>query len=1261
MIGAGLVGVSVRLCRSRDSFLHLTPELRAQLRLEQNHAVEVSWGENPVYLGWIETRSRGDSGYNSVELNRQFGETLGLSDGQQVFLKQCSNVVSCKEITVEPLSSDDWEILELHASALETQLLDQIRVVYPKAIFPVWVDQHTCIYIQIGALSPPASYGRLEPLTELIVAPKTRGSEAFSPLRSDEFYRGSRSIQDPKTSVTTGTSSGSLSTDGETGLVETENIPSEPSIWDTLGNLFLNAIGRKSSTSPEASAKDLFARTLLRSIDLEAVFRVSNSVPPIIRSSQAYSDHLNDNTVQVFLWYPEPPGLISDVVLSFGHIVELPSPKRRREIANTKAEGHEKSKIKPEDAEKSTPVGVGTQRSKEVVKIVWHGFEDLKDVIEYDTRNGNTHIAKVWVPETLRKRLNINVSSAVHIQSCDSFPKISASITLQPTESLDRETTEEDVKSAFTSWLQSSSTLKVPWVLGEMTTINIPIEERMMEFLVRVNPATEETSEDNFYMLCPSFLPKTKINVILQPLASDERSRVEQFDQSLPYLQTQNLGGFESLVTSCYEHVVHCLMGRPLSRQLVAMASGLRSGAILISGVKGCGKTTLARALCKEAFDNLEAHVEEISCKLLKGKTFENIHQALEELFAEAAWRQPSVVLLDDLDHIVGIPSTPELEHSPEAVQSKQLAYVLKGLMKDIITMDTQIAVIATSLSDRSLNPILIPVQGTHLFQCLKTIHPPTQEQRSEMLRCVIENRLSADFARFEELDLNQLAKETEGFLATDFTLLVERAIESSVATRKVYRKTELDLSMSNFTDALKGFTPLSLRKAHLHKPKSQGWSMVGGLHDVRQTLKDTIELPAKYPELFANLPIRHKSGVLLYGAPGTGKTLLASVIAHESGMNFISVKGPELLSKYIGASEQAVRDVFTRAEAAKPCILFFDEFDSIAPRRGHDNTGVTDRVVNQMLTQLDGVEGLQGVYVLAASSRPDLIDPALLRPGRLDECLYCPPPDQISRIEILKGLSHSMLLDDDVNFRQIAALTENFTGADLKALLYNAQLEAIHSSLSPSLPQDNGSGSDSDVSLSSMIFVNPSSGSDESAGESDSALEQSLASLDIVKLPPEDSKSSIWRLYFGSSYESDLGNSSTDQTSQSLSGSNSITLDFTCLSVGELVPSQPLMPITSSQEDPQELNQEHFQKLNDEISVTKANFTNVENLSRCQPETKNKLCVCQHHLMTALSSTRPSISQEEWRVFNDLYDSFKNPKRIHGEAPRRSQKVTLA
>ncbi|KAI5297695.1 hypothetical protein KEM56_004607, partial [Ascosphaera pollenicola] len=285
-----------------------------------------------------------------------------------------------------------------------------------------------------------------------------------------------------------------------------------------------------------------------------------------------------------------------------------------------------------------------------------------------------------------------------------------------------------------------------------------------------------------------------------------------------------------------------------------------------------------------------------------------------------------------------------------------------------------------------------------------------------------------------------------------DLVLLVSRA-RNEALIRSVQDAEDtsslITLGMNDFDRALHGFTPASLRNVTL-TTSSTTFAGIGGLKETRQTLLETLEYPTRYAPIFAQCPLRLRSGLLLYGFPGCGKTLLASAVAGECGLNFISVKGPEILNKYIGASEKSVRDLFERAEAAKPCILFFDEFDSIAPKRGHDSTGVTDRVVNQLLTQMDGAEGLSGVYVLAATSRPDLIDPALLRPGRLDKSLLCDMPNHEDRVDIISAVSGKLNLSDEVKSRldDIASRTEGYSGADLQAIVYNAHLEAIHDAL---------------------------------------------------------------------------------------------------------------------------------------------------------------------------------------------------------------------
>uniref|UniRef100_A0A8D2BDU8 Peroxisomal ATPase PEX1 n=1 Tax=Sciurus vulgaris TaxID=55149 RepID=A0A8D2BDU8_SCIVU len=874
------------------------------------------------------------------------------------------------------------------------------------------------------------------------------------------------------------------------------------------------------------------------------------------------------------------------------------------------------------------------------------------------------------IPDDLRKRLNIEMHAVVRITPVEITPKIPRSLKLQPRENLPKDISEEDIKTVFYSWLQQSATTLLPLLISEEEFIKLEMKDGLKEFSLSIihswGKEKEQEKEKNIFLLSTNLLQKTTIQVLLDPMVKEENS--EEIDFILPFLKLNSLGGVNSLGVSFMEHITHSLLGRPFSRQLKSLVAGLRNGALLLTGGKGSGKSTLAKAICKEAFDILDAHVELVDCKTLRGKRLETIQKTLEAAFSEAVWRQPSVVLLDDLDLIAGLPTVPEHEHSPDAVQSQRLAHALNEMIKEFISMGSLVALIATSQFQHSLHPLLVSAQGIHIFQCVQHIQPPNQEQRCEILHNIIKNKLDCDINKFTDLDLQHIAKETEGFVARDCTVLVDRAIHSHLCHQPASTREELVLTTTDFQKALKGFIPASLRNVNLHKPRDLGWDKIGGLHEVRQILMDTIQLPAKYPELFSNLPIRQRTGILLYGPPGTGKTLLAGVVARESGMNFISVKGPELLSKYIGASEQAVRDIFIRAQAAKPCILFFDEFESIAPRRGHDNTGVTDRVVNQLLTQLDGVEGLQGVYVLAATSRPDLIDPALLRPGRLDKCVYCPPPDQVSRLEILNVLSDSLLLADDVDLQHVASLTDSFTGADLKALLYNAQLEALHGRLLSSGPQDGSSSSDSDLSLSSMVFLNHSSGSDDSAGDGECGLDQSLVSLEMSEILPDESKFNVYRLYFGSSYESELGSgASSELSSQCLSAPSSITQDLPGLPGKDQLFSQPPVIRTASQEGYPELTQEQRDQLRADISVIKGRYRSQsgEDESLNQPgPIKTSLAISQSHLMTALGHTRPSISEDDWKNFAELYESFQNPKKRKSQSGtvfRPGQKVTLA
>lgn len=462
-----------------------------------------------------------------------------------------------------------------------------------------------------------------------------------------------------------------------------------------------------------------------------------------------------------------------------------------------------------------------------------------------------------------------------------------------------------------------------------------------------------------------------------------------------------------------------------------------RSGGVLIFGSRGSGKSLMLSSCALDAQDRFR-HVVVAECAKLAEERVPGIKEALRKWFTLAAWYEPSIIVMDDLDRMCPA----EVEHA-DSTRARQIAEIFLSILRQF-TARHSIAILATAQSKEALHSLLTT---SHIFDETIGLKPPDKAARREIAQSLVASENTG------EVDWLEVANVTDGYLAGDLRFLTDRAKsealmremnESRLSAPAAAATSSSSLQTIDYLNAIKDFTPASLRGIKLQK-SSVEWKDIGGLTETRQILLETLEWPTRYAPIFANCPLRLRSGLLLYGYPGCGKTLLASAVASECGLNFISVKGPEILNKYIGASEKSVRDLFDRAQAAKPCVLFFDEFDSIAPKRGHDSTGVTDRVVNQMLTQMDGAEGLDGVYVLAATSRPDLIDPALLRPGRLDKSLLCNMPTASDRHSILTALSRKMHVADTVDLSDLASRTEGFTGADLQAVLYNAHLEAVH------------------------------------------------------------------------------------------------------------------------------------------------------------------------------------------------------------------------
>uniref|UniRef100_T1KLN4 AAA+ ATPase domain-containing protein n=1 Tax=Tetranychus urticae TaxID=32264 RepID=T1KLN4_TETUR len=363
---------------------------------------------------------------------------------------------------------------------------------------------------------------------------------------------------------------------------------------------------------------------------------------------------------------------------------------------------------------------------------------------------------------------------------------------------------------------------------------------------------------------------------------------------------------------------------------------------------------------------------------------------------------------------------------------------IIKSFDELNIKFGQKIALVATCNSQSSLNPILTSIRGRSVFSETINLENPNFEQRRQIIKSFLDHHTGSINSTYQWLD--QISYRCEGYLIADLLNLVDSAIHNKVTTNQT-----ADIGPENFEEALQIFRPSMMTDIRIEKNNGISFKDIGGLNDVKNLLRSTLLLPIKYPILFSKCPIRPPRNILLYGAPGTGKSLLAEALASESKVNLIKIRGPELLSKYIGKSEESIRELFERAVIAKPCIIFFDEFESLAPRRGQDTTGVTDRVVNQLLAQMDGVEVIeQGVYAIAATSRPDLLDPALLRPGRFDKYICCDFPSDDDRLDIWKVLGKNINFDEGFNHSIIPELTENFTGADIRALLINSQYEAI-------------------------------------------------------------------------------------------------------------------------------------------------------------------------------------------------------------------------
>ncbi len=460
---------------------------------------------------------------------------------------------------------------------------------------------------------------------------------------------------------------------------------------------------------------------------------------------------------------------------------------------------------------------------------------------------------------------------------------------------------------------------------------------------------------------------------------------------------------------------------------------------VLLYGPPGTGKTLIAKAVANE----VDAHFISLSGPEIMSKYYGESEKGLREKFEEAEQNAPAVIFIDEIDSIA-----PKREETKGEVERRVVAQLL-SLMDGLKGRGQVIVIAATNLPD-AIDPAL---RRGGRFDREIEIGIPDKKGRLEIFQVH-----SRGVPLAEDVKLEDFANSTHGFVGADISLLVKEA--AMHALRKVIPQIKIDeeipdevldqLKVTNedFAEARKHVEPSAMREVLVEVPDVT-WKQVGGLEEVKQELKEAVEWPLRFPDVFERLQTKPPKGILLFGPPGTGKTLLAKAVANESECNFIAVKGPELLSKWVGESEKGVREIFRKARQASPSIIFFDEIDALVPKRGtyQGSSHVTESVVSQILTELDGMEELKNVTILAATNRPDMLDDALLRPGRLERHIYVPAPDEESRTKIFEvylGGDTGDILAKDVDIDVLVRQTEGYVGADIEAVVREAKMAAM-------------------------------------------------------------------------------------------------------------------------------------------------------------------------------------------------------------------------